>query len=116
MKKSIMEKWVKALRSGEYKQGKDRLRSKDDKFCCLGVLCNLHAQEHPEIAKHETNPLTYLNHAGLPSSEVLEWAGFRYDNECGWISTIGTDLVTLNDTGKSFKQIANIIEKHYTEL
>lgn len=36
--------WVKALRSGEYKQGYGYLHYKrggKDKFCCLGVLCDL---------------------------------------------------------------------------
>jgi hypothetical protein len=31
--------WVKALRSGKYKQGTKVLRSADNAFCCLGVLC-----------------------------------------------------------------------------
>ena len=29
-----------ALESGDYKQGRDRLRDGDD-FCCLGVACDL---------------------------------------------------------------------------
>lgn len=33
-------KWIKALRSGRYKQGVKRLRG-DDKFCCLGVACDI---------------------------------------------------------------------------
>jgi len=40
MNADIKAKWVAALRSGEYKQGKNRLRTKDS-FCCLGVLCDL---------------------------------------------------------------------------
>lgn len=116
MKKSIMEKWVAALRSGEYKQGKGQLRNSQNEFCCLGVLCNLHAQEHPEIAKTQLLTTKYMDHDGTPPCEVTEWAGFRDHNHFGQISTIKNDLVTLNDTGKSFKQIAKIIEKHYTEL
>lgn len=52
MKKEIAMRWIEALRSGKYMQGKGRLRSFYDEFCCLGVLCNLHAIEHPEIAKN----------------------------------------------------------------
>ena len=40
MKKEIADKWVEALRSGKYKQGKSALK-KDDSFCCLGVLCDI---------------------------------------------------------------------------
>lgn len=36
------EKWVAALRSGKYKQGKDFLYNKDeDTYCCLGVACKV---------------------------------------------------------------------------
>lgn len=37
MPKSIRRKWLNALRSGKYKQGKGALE-KDGKYCCLGVL------------------------------------------------------------------------------
>jgi len=41
MDKALKAKWLEALRSGKYKQGQGRLRSDDDKFCCLGVLCDI---------------------------------------------------------------------------
>lgn len=42
MKKELAMKWVKALKSGKYKQAKGSLRSrKNDSFCCLGVACDL---------------------------------------------------------------------------
>lgn len=34
-------RWVEALRSGKYKQGKGRLRD-GDCFCCLGVGCDVY--------------------------------------------------------------------------
>lgn len=33
--------WADALDSGDYEQGIGMLRSDDNKFCCLGVLCDL---------------------------------------------------------------------------
>ena len=43
------QKWVDALRSGEYKQTRGALRGDDEgnepKFCCLGVACDLYAKE-----------------------------------------------------------------------
>src|SRR5688572_30653463 len=45
MKKEMKEKWLQALRSGEYTQGSGLLRTADDKFCCLGVLCDLVTKE-----------------------------------------------------------------------
>src|SRR3990167_9242979 len=45
MKKSYAMKWIAALRSGKYKQGKGALhqvdRSRYHKYCCLGVLCEV---------------------------------------------------------------------------
>lgn len=40
MDAKLKEDWVKALRSGEYKQGIGKLRERDE-FCCLGVLCQV---------------------------------------------------------------------------
>ena len=40
MDKELRDRWVAALRSGRYKQGKWDLRD-GDKFCCLGVLADL---------------------------------------------------------------------------
>lgn len=42
MNKELKDKWVEALRSGRYQQGKFRLkRPEDNTFCCLGVLCDI---------------------------------------------------------------------------
>lgn len=38
--KQARKKWVEALRSGKYEQGKGQLRQ-DNKFCCLGVACDI---------------------------------------------------------------------------
>lgn len=43
MKQEIKDRWTTGLRSNEYEQG--RLKFKDgDKFCCLGVLCDVMGQ------------------------------------------------------------------------
>lgn len=34
-------KWTEALVSGDYKQGNQTLRDKNNKYCCLGVLCDI---------------------------------------------------------------------------
>jgi hypothetical protein len=40
MTPEIQAAWVRALRSGEYKQGRGTLKQ-NDCFCCLGVLCKV---------------------------------------------------------------------------
>ena len=48
MNKEIKEKWLKALRSGEYTQGQGFLKQMKDntpQYCCLGILCDIAAKE-----------------------------------------------------------------------
>lgn len=113
MKKSIMEKWVAALRSGKYKQTTGQLRNEKG-FCCLGVLCNLHAEAHPKFAAKQTDKQVYDGRCEVPTNVVLNWAGMKTDT--GYIDSTGDELTLLNDNGDSFKKIAKIIEKHYKEL
>ena len=42
MNSELKAKWVAALRSGRYKQGDGLLRSRNDEYCCLGVLCDVY--------------------------------------------------------------------------
>lgn len=117
MKKAIMEKWVAALRSGEYEQGTDFLRQSNNKFCCLGVLCNLHAQAHPKIAAKETDPTKYLDCDEMLPREVQNWAGMD-SYEGYFVDKWGNlrSLAHLNDNGSDFNKLANIIEKYYEQL
>lgn len=46
MNKAVKAKWVKALRSGKYKQARRRLlNEKTGGMCCLGVLCDIYRNE-----------------------------------------------------------------------
>jgi hypothetical protein len=113
MKRSIARKWAKALESGEYKQGKGRLRD-GDKFCCLAVLCNLHAQEHSEIAAVQKYKSVYLGEKAVLPLEVQVWAGMTSND--GYI-TYDSSLIAMNDReDKSFAEIAKVIRKEYKKL
>lgn len=111
-----MKKWVEALRSGKYKQTKHKLRSKNNGFCCLGVLCNLHAEAHPKFAAKQTDKYSYDGNQELPPGIVTEWAGLSTDTGF-FVDNYGQyfELISLNDNGNSFKQIADIIEANYKE-
>lgn len=41
MKKELKDKWIAALRSGEYRQGKSKLKTDSGGYCCLGVLADI---------------------------------------------------------------------------
>ena len=105
MNPQVKAKWVAALRSGEYKQGRRQLRTKNNRFCCLGVLCNIHAQEHPRIAAEQKSPTLYMGVCGTLPAEVVEWAVMP--------AYIEGQLVDMNDLSKmNFKQIADWVEKN----
>jgi hypothetical protein len=108
MKKEIAMRWVEALRSGDYKQGTEQLRDKNNNFCCLGVLCNLHAQDHPEIAAVQKNQITYLGTYAFPRRTVYQWAGLK--------EGVGLRLASMNDDGRTFKQLARYIAANWEKL
>ena len=112
MKKEIAEQWIAALRSGKYKQAYGQLRTKTNSFCCLGVLCNMHAEAHPSIAANQTDPTEYMGNDGLLPNEVMKWAGMSSDN--GYYN--GSCLSGDNDCGANFNQIAITIEEQWKKL
>jgi hypothetical protein len=115
MREAVKKKWVEALRSGKYKQGKGVLRDDDSNFCCLGVLCDLHAKTTKKAGWDEAN--NYLTGIAYLPIAVAKWAGIPEDNisgngrNCDVVLPNGDSLSDLNDEGKSFKQIALRIEK-----
>lgn len=123
MNPKIKAKWIAALRSGKYQQGQHRLRKTtlngETQFCCLGVLCNLHAKAHPKIAQHETDPEIYLGENQWLPRAVREWAGLS-SREGGVLFFAGiSDPVSLADANDgntresrrcTFAEIANAIE------
>lgn len=110
MKKKIMKKWVKALRSGDYKQTTGCLKD-DTGYCCLGVLCDIYR-------KDQKKGFNFLNRGTL-NETVMKWSGVKTDE-----GIIGDELeygnerlIEMNDFyKKSFKQIAKVIEKNYENL
>ena len=110
MKPQIKKLWVAALRSGDYIQTDNQLRTHDNKFCCFGVLCNLHAIAHPKIAKKQTDNQSYMGAVGLPGRSVLAWAGLHSVEELVSINDEWWSLYRHNDNGATFLQIADAIE------
>jgi hypothetical protein len=114
VKQEIAKQWCEALRSGKYKQGKGALK-RDGSFCCLGVLCDISG-----ISKwNDYSALnTYLGRDGILPESVQEWAGMG--SQLGELP-VAPDLSELNDGnndehGKTFAEIADIIEKNWEVL
>lgn len=104
------KKWVDALRSGEYEQGRGGLRSTTDKFCCLGVLTDLCIKEGL-TEEWEIGDKDWWEAEGRPgtlptSTRKATGADYPYIPREG-------HLATLNDRrGFSFERIADLIEEH----
>jgi hypothetical protein len=92
------KKWVKALRSGKYKQARYRLR-RDNKYCCLGVACDI-----SKLGKWDGT--IYLDSYLYLPRKVQKWLGLRSSG--GEYYT--NNLTSFNDNNWSFKKIADIIE------
>lgn len=107
MKKDVMEKWVAALRSGKYRQGKNRLRNSCNQFCCLGVLCDI-----SEISQFDEDGF-YLKAGAILPYKVMEWADIKSPSPYAQEYS----LMSMNDSlNKSFEEIADFIEANYEEL
>lgn len=102
-------KWVEALESGEYKQGKGWLVV-NDSYCCLGVACVLYAK-----AKRIKDAPFLLNKTmEILPAPVQRWLGLdSTDGSYRTTEDLATELTTDNDrtdtAHKSFKQIAKLI-------
>ena len=107
------QKWVRALRSGKYKQGRGVLHGAGDKFCCLGVACNLALESGLKLETFtDLAGGTSYDGAGcyLPD-KVRKWLGLRQNTGAyAKNSKSGSTLAHLNDAGKRFTTIARIIE------
>ena len=98
----MKQKWIEALRSGVYQQGRGKLRWENNSYCCLGVLCDI---VDPSGWSSEAEDQRYTHHdrEGFPPYEVTDKVGLL----CHEIH----NLALMNDDGVSFEEIANHIEE-----
>ena len=96
--------WIEALRSGEYKQIKGALEYNGG-YCCLGVYAKLNnisygvAEEDPDTGDiFEDNSASYRSIYSMIGNDGL----------C-------EDGIEMNDSGKSFATIADMIEEFYKD-
>ena len=76
MDPQIRARWVAALRSGKYEQGREYLH-RDGKLCCLGVLCELAAADGviPPPRPGVDRIWLYGEAGGMLPAAVMAWAG-----------------------------------------
>ena len=110
MKKEHAKAWLKNLRSGKFKQGREQLGSAKTGYCCLGLL------EKTVSGKVESGATSYYS-----SQTWLRLKGVRYRTAfnaddldpqiCNYANQGRTQASVANDDfGLSFKEIADLIE------
>ena len=114
LKPDIKKRWLVALRSKLYRQGRFALKSKSKRqryfrYCCLGVLCELHAEETIRLWQTVAYPdaegaQKYISSDIELGYTTLKWASLGKDQQ--------QELAQMNDSGDSFAKIANYIEEN----
>ena len=105
----LVDAWLAALRSGEYKQGQMRLHKSDETYCCLGVLL--------EVAGFEwivsNNPDVYGIYGG--DGELYRAAPEHawWDHHMpSWVPPMHECYYWNDSCGMAFDQIADKIDEH----
>jgi len=115
------EQWLTALESGRYKQTTGQLRAdfngKSYGYCCLGVLCNIHKDK-----EHKWDSSTFLapnlfydsiNPFDSATDEYFEMPPNSFLDKVKVDTVLADELATMNDNGKTFKEIATFLRKKW---
>ena len=117
MNKELKQKWIDALRSGKYTQGRGVLRSRTNSFCCLGVLLDISGKG--EWKGDGDSTYDFVVKDAFFDEEWPHWSTISTELEAAGRRITGLSqeqesrLIELNDrVGASFSQIAEWVESH----
>lgn len=100
----FIKKWIGALVSGDYAQGREALKSHDKRYCCLGVACEVAGRKSKFI------PVYGLYKFGAETVNI----SFRFQKTIGLTDEDVSTLIVMNDNQKkSFKEIATWLRKRF---
>jgi len=102
MNQVVVKRWIKALRSGKYKQKRDDL-ARNGAYCCLGVLAVTCGKKPLKVQ-------------GTGNQEGL--LSLKFIKEQGLLGLPQKKLAKINDCQdpkRDFKFIADFIEKKFVE-
>lgn len=105
LSKQLKEDWIKALRSGEYQQGTGflcQLKNGKETYCCLGVLADI---EYDGFWEAESKVESAGSNWKIEMSSTHYGAHLIGDHDV-------SELINMNDEGKTFEEIASWIEKY----
>ena len=102
------KKWINALRSGKFEQGRGYLNL-FGKFCCLGIACEIFKDKTTAVGRAKTGPVLYNGREQLAPTYVMQ-SLCLYDRSGGDCVDYGNALAKMNDEGMSFPTIADLLE------
>lgn len=103
MKKKIKQQLIKALESGDYKHGRMVLQCSNGTFCCIGVLCDLHAKRTGRKWEDQDRlGMTYLGRNDRAPLLVRQWAGLT--------RAVEDDLININDATTSYSSVIRYLK------
>lgn len=110
--------WLTALRDGSHAQAQRQLRTLDG-FCCLGVVCDIlplgEWMGHAYFANDELGDGSSASAYTIPialRSKVFELDAPANIDQSNELNKILNRLITMNDNGRSFSEIADWIEEN----
>jgi hypothetical protein len=107
----IKNKWVTALKSGDYKLGAGELYDpKNNTWCVFGVLTDIYRKEHNLTVSIESLSFQNIN----PNEKVLNWAGIFTERWDFKVSNNSREfcLQELSDC-LTTEELADIIQNQY---
>lgn len=116
MTPEIKAKWVKKLRSGKYKQGQGKLQQ-DNKYCCLGLLCEVAVEERVIPPVTLSNGMCYYSGLSCILPEAVQiWAGIDCLGQYTRLNMHNTLAGNNDKDNMLFSEIADIIESPLTKF
>lgn len=127
----LLRAWVIALESGEYRQARKTLRTKDG-FCCLGVACDVSGlgewRRMPEVVaaslsdydterpyEPECEESTHLYRADQTQGDEIDLPDILLDH-IGLTREQQNRLQNMNDGGVTFANIAQQIREWFPDV
>ena len=114
----LVQKWIEALLSNNYPQGNGCLRNHENKYCCLGVFCDISGrgkwlQNRGNVSfsfslgEDEDMSRRLFSNIQLPT---------HLREEIGMSDPFMSALMGLNDQDKfTFSEIAYVVKYHWND-
>lgn len=126
MNAEIKAEWLKRLKSGQYIKGrkmlKEVLTTNESRHCCLGVLCEIYAEQntaewkpmmHTTLGKCQKiviNSDDDTTASAVLPDNIVKWSGLE-DNNPEIKHDNGSSIAELNDNTPTFEEVIKVIEE-----